>query len=102
VHRKSSLLRRALAERDVSVAPAGGAGCHSPIVPIIAGSNEAALALQDGLAAAGFDVRAVRPPTVAPGTSRLRVTVRYPIGDEDLLRFADTVADLKRGTAPFS
>jgi 8-amino-7-oxononanoate synthase len=96
VHRKSSLLRRALAERGVSVAPAVGAEGHSPIVPIIAGSNEAALAFQDGLVAAGFDVRAVRPPTVAPGTARLRVTVRYPISDEDLLRFADAVADLKR------
>ena len=55
------------------------AGGESPIVPIIAGSNEAALALQSGLMAAGFDVRAIRPPSVAPGTARLRVTVRYPV-----------------------
>ena len=34
-------------------------------MPIIAGSNEAALALQSGLMAAGFDVRAIRPPSVA-------------------------------------
>jgi 8-amino-7-oxononanoate synthase len=82
VHRKSALVRRVLREQDI------WAGGESPIVPIIAGSNEAALALQSGLMAAGFDVRAIRPPSVPPGTARLRVTVRFPIGDDDLQRFA--------------
>jgi 8-amino-7-oxononanoate synthase len=91
VHRKSALLRRALAVANID---AGGA---SPIVPIIAGStglNDAAVALQSGLQAAGFDVRAIRPPSVAPGTARLRVTVRYPISDQDLERFARELARL--------
>ncbi|MCM3882013.1 MAG: 8-amino-7-oxononanoate synthase [Vicinamibacterales bacterium] len=88
VHRKSALLRQALDDAHVR---AGGA---SPIVPIVVGSNDAALALQSGLHEAGFDVRAVRPPSVAPGTARLRVTVRYPIADDDLRRFASTVARL--------
>ena len=88
VHRKSLLVRRALAEAGVNAAG------QSQIVPILAGSNEAALALQSGLSAAGFDVRAIRPPSVAPGTARLRVTVRYPVPDEDLLRFAREVAHL--------
>ena len=88
VHRKSALLRHALSERGVHAS----GGCF--IVPIILGSNEAALAVQAGLTSAGFDVRAIRPPSVAPGTARLRVTVRYPVGDEDLLRFAGEVARL--------
>ncbi len=46
------------------------------------------LAHEAGLAGAGFDVRAVRPPSVPPGTARLRVTVRYPVADADLRRFA--------------
>jgi 8-amino-7-oxononanoate synthase len=87
VHRKSLLVRRALADAGVNAAG------QSPIVPILAGSNEAALSLQSGLSAAGFDVRAIRPPSVAPGTARLRVTVRYPVRDEDLLRFAREVAE---------
>ena len=70
------------------------AGGESPIVPIIAGSNEAAVGLQSSLMAAGFDVRAIRPPSVAPGTARLRVTVRYPIDDGDLQRFASAVGRL--------
>jgi len=88
VHRKSALLRRTLRERGID------AGGDAPIVPIIAGSNEAALGLQAGLMAAGFDVRAIRPPSVAPGTARLRVTVRYPVGDTDLERFAAELARL--------
>ncbi len=87
VHRKSSLLRaRACAKL------ACRRGGESMIVPIIAGANEAAIALQAGLMAAGFDVRAIRPPSVPPGTARLRVTVRYPVSDADLLRFAAEVA----------
>jgi 8-amino-7-oxononanoate synthase len=88
VLRKSSMLRTAL--RDAGVSADG----ESMIVPIIVGANEAATALQAALAIAGFDVRAIRPPSVAPGTARLRVTVRYPIADDELTRFASEVARL--------
>jgi 8-amino-7-oxononanoate synthase len=89
VHRKSVLVRKTLALSGIH-SPGS-----SPIVPIIVGSNDAAVALQEGLRDAGFDVRAIRPPSVAPGTSRLRVTVRYPISDDDLIRFAATVGSLQ-------
>ncbi|MBI2834112.1 MAG: 8-amino-7-oxononanoate synthase [Acidobacteria bacterium] len=88
VHRKAALLRNTLQDAGVQ---AGGA---SPIVPILAGSNDDAVALQDDLTAQGFDVRAIRPPSVAPGTARLRVTVRYPIADRELQRFATAAGNL--------
>ncbi len=87
--RKSALLRTAL--RDGGVAVPDDA---TPIVPIVVGANERAIALQATLAEAGFDARAVRPPTVPKDTARIRVTVRAPIADEDLLRFAAVVARL--------
>lgn len=83
VHRKSALVREALNASGVAVSSE-----RSPIVPILVGANEAAVALQRGMAAAGFDARAVRPPTVPAGTARLRVTVRQPVADADLRRFA--------------
>ena len=85
---KSLLLRSALGDAGVH------GGGESMIVPIIVGSNETATALQSELSEAGFDVRAIRPPSVAPGTARLRVTVRYPVADDDLVRFASEAARL--------
>ncbi len=46
-----------------------------PIVPVILGDNERAVAVAARLRVRGFDVRAIRPPTVAAGTARLRISV---------------------------
>jgi len=48
---------------------------ESQIVPVIAGENEAALSLASRLRDDGFAVRAVRPPTVPAGSSRLRLSL---------------------------
>jgi 8-amino-7-oxononanoate synthase len=52
----------------------GPAGC-SPIVPIYLGTEEAALGAASRLQTSGFLVPAIRPPTVPPGTARLRVAI---------------------------
>ncbi len=46
----------------------------SAIVPVVLGTEARALAVAGALQDRGFDVRAVRPPAVSPGTSRLRIT----------------------------
>lgn len=50
---------------------------HSPtqILPIIIGEDKRTMAVAAAVQAAGFDVRGIRPPTVAPGTSRLRISL---------------------------
>jgi 8-amino-7-oxononanoate synthase len=50
-------------------------GHPSPIVPIVLGDEQRALAAAASLLDRGFLVPAIRPPTVAPGTSRLRVAL---------------------------
>ena len=45
------------------------------IQPIVLGDAERALAVSRALEAQGFLVTAIRPPTVPPGTARLRVTL---------------------------
>ena len=53
---------------------AGLPEAQSPIVPVIIGEEEAALAASRLLADEGFLVVAIRPPTVPAGTARLRLT----------------------------
>ena len=54
------------------------------IVPLIAGSNEAALALSERLREAGFFATAIRPPTVPPGTARVRLAFSAAHTDDDI------------------
>jgi 8-amino-7-oxononanoate synthase len=50
-------------------------GHPSPIVPIVLGAEQRALDAAATLLDEGLFVPAIRPPTVAPGTSRLRVAL---------------------------
>ena len=68
LHSHASRLRRDLLSLRFRV-PAG----DSAIVPVLLGTPEAALGASQLLLDAGVLVQAIRPPTVPPGTSRLRV-----------------------------
>ena len=72
-------------------------GHRSPIVPIPAGSETEALQAAEGLLAAGLLVPAIRPPTVPPGTSRLRVALSAAHSEDmlDRLLGALTVLGLR-------
>ena len=52
-----------------------GLACASPIVSLHVGGEAEALAASAALLAQGFHVPAIRPPTVPPGTCRLRVAL---------------------------
>jgi 8-amino-7-oxononanoate synthase len=59
----------------------------SQIIPVVIGENERALDAAAALQAQGFDVRAIRPPSVAPGTARLRISVNVTLTDEAIDSF---------------
>ena len=73
---------------------------QSAIVPIIVGEAGRAVAISRALEAKGFLVGAIRPPTVPPGTSRLRVTFSAEHPDEDVERLADAVRVALAEAAP--
>lgn len=72
-------LRGALAGLGYRVPPG-----ETPIIPIRVGEPEPAVALAQALEEEGVFVPAIRPPSVPPGTSRLRVTVMATHTEEDL------------------
>ncbi|MFV0368138.1 MAG: 8-amino-7-oxononanoate synthase [Hyphomicrobiaceae bacterium] len=73
-------------------------GTH--IQPIIVGRDTHALAIANALQAAGFDVRAIRPPTVPDGTARLRLSLTLNVTTDDVTRLIDTIAPLLDEAAP--
>ena len=70
--------------------PASG----SPIQPVIIGDDRKTMTVAAALQAAGFDVRGVRPPTVPPGTSRLRLSLTLNIDEADVTALATVLGEL--------
>ncbi|HEX8785432.1 MAG TPA: 8-amino-7-oxononanoate synthase [Telluria sp.] len=69
------------------------------IQPVIIGANDEALAVAARLHEQGLWVPAIRPPTVAPGTSRLRVTLCATHTEDDVAQLAAALNQLER-TSP--
>lgn len=65
---------------------------ESPIQPLLVGDASAALVLSRGLEEDGFLVTAIRPPTVPPGTARLRVTLTALHEPEDVDALLEALA----------
>ena len=80
---RSAYVRAAIKGAGISV-PAG----TSQIIPVVVGENERAVRVAAALRLAGLDVRAIRPPTVPPGTARLRVSVNAGLSEAVLDQFA--------------
>src|SRR5205085_1357624 len=70
VRRLGETLRASLAAEGLEVVASVG-----PIVPVLIGDPARAVAVADRLRDRGFLVPAIRPPTVPPGTSRLRISL---------------------------
>lgn len=63
----------------------------TPIVPLIVGEPAEAVALSKHLAEQGFYAPAIRPPTVPPGQSRLRLALRWDLTDIEIAGLARAV-----------
>jgi 8-amino-7-oxononanoate synthase len=72
----------------------------SQILPIILGRADRALAAAEALQASGFDVRAIRPPTVPAGSARLRLAVNAFHDEDDIARMADCLGRALAAVAP--
>ena len=96
LRRRAVFLRDRLGEAGIRV-PGG----DTPIVPIVLGENDRALAVACSLQSDGFDVRAIRPPSVPSGTPRLRVSVNVNLTEAEIERFVSRLAVVLKGLVPW-
>lgn len=66
----------------------------SPILPFIIGDSEKTLLAALKLKERGFDLKAIRPPTVPQGSSRLRLSIHADHEPELLKSLAQTLKDI--------
>lgn len=86
LHDNSALFRDELAKRGIAAVGT------EYVVPIVIGEDARAVTAALQLQAAGFDVRAIRPPSVPPGTSRLRISIHADHEPATLVELAEAVA----------
>ncbi len=72
----------------------------SPIFPVVLGTEARALAAAAALRERGFFVRAIRPPTVPRGTSRLRVALSAAHTEAQVDGFLSALAELLPALPP--
>jgi len=87
--RNAEHLRSALRDARLPIAP----GSFGPIVSVILGENERVLAAAARLRARGILAQAIRPPTVAVGAARLRLTVKATFSPAEIERLAQAVKE---------
>lgn len=85
---RGSTLRERLAERGWDLA-----GSTSQIIPLVIGPADRTMAAADRLRQAGLHVPGIRPPTVAEGTARLRVSLSYAHDEACIEQLVDALGD---------
>ncbi len=70
------------------------------IQPVIVHRDERALHIAHALQEAGFDVRAIRPPTVPDGTARLRLSLTLNVTPTDVTNLIDQLAPMLTEAPP--
>ncbi len=80
--------------RRCNVTPSG-----SQILPVIIGADRAAVAVAASLQQRGFDVRAIRPPTVPEGTARLRIALTLNVDEATVASLFEALAEDMRKAA---
>jgi 8-amino-7-oxononanoate synthase len=69
---------------------------ESQIIPILVGDNEKAVHFSQMLWDQGLLIKAIRPPTVPIGTSRVRLSITLALTDEVLSKSADMIAQMAK------
>ncbi|HEY4276511.1 MAG TPA: 8-amino-7-oxononanoate synthase [Rhizomicrobium sp.] len=64
----------------------------SQILPVVIGDNIRALQIADYMQNEGFDVRAIRPPTVPEGSARIRISITLNVDEIQISQMVERLA----------
>ncbi|MBB5537071.1 8-amino-7-oxononanoate synthase [Rhizobium giardinii] len=78
----------------------GMEGSGSQILPVIIGDNGRAVRIAARMRAEGFDIRAIRPPTVPEGTARLRIAITLNVDERVISRMFVRLAAIMAEETP--
>jgi 8-amino-7-oxononanoate synthase len=78
----------------------GMEGSGSQILPVIIGDNGRAVRIAARMRAEGFDIRAIRPPTVPEGTARLRIAITLNVDESVVSRMFVRLAAIMAEETP--
>ncbi|MUT27103.1 MULTISPECIES: 8-amino-7-oxononanoate synthase [Mesorhizobium] len=88
LHERVAFAGEQLAER-CGVTPSG-----SQIQPFVIGDVARTMAVAAALQGRGFDIRGIRPPTVAEGTSRLRISLTLNVGEAEISAMVEALLEV--------
>lgn len=91
LHRAANYFRAALKERGLA------ATGNDYILPVPLGDDARAMRAAERLQQLGYDIRAIRPPSVPPGTARLRISIHADHTSALLDQVAGRVAEVVQG-----
>jgi 8-amino-7-oxononanoate synthase len=94
---RQARLKRLIDHANAEAAAYGFATSGSQILPVMIGSDARALRVAETMQAAGYDLRAIRPPTVPEGTARLRLSLTLNVTPDQVSRALATLAPLCEG-----
>lgn len=95
ISQEDASINDVLWERVAQFSEMSGITAHSPIIPIILGPEARALEASQQLLMGGMHVPAIRPPTVQPGTSRLRLALSAAHSEQDVVQLVSLLCDTK-------
>jgi 8-amino-7-oxononanoate synthase len=81
---RRAALQARISQLDAHLEKLGAPVTRTQIQPVVLGADRRALDMAQALAAEGFDIRAIRPPTVPEGSARLRITLSANVSAQNV------------------
>ena len=98
--RREKLLQLIVFANEQLTSCLGIEGSGSQIIPVVIGDNGRTVRIAGRMQMEGFDIRAIRPPTVPEGTARLRISITLNVDSAKIIRMFDRLSHVMAEETP--